>query len=568
MPRRLLASMYIIASLILGPGAVAQDAATLELTFDDEASLADASLAATGEAAKRMPKPKLIDGKLYLLESWWKSTATAAWAAPTETPVKTVDIAWTLLMNTGTEGAGFAWMDIATHGTDAASPPEFDAWEAPSIAAAFGVGFDASNPPNRDPFRGSGNIYDRPQHEISLHWDGMEIVKRTTETEFRDEAPHRARTLIEFVVGGANVSVWLDDELVFDRYFIARMTAFAGRPVFGARNSEQAGDVLLDDLRITCTDPITAPEPPLHITGIDRQLNDHSNPNTEAMVAFPDNTDAYGRIICTLRLDKPETRFDPWDRLANVYIDDDAGQRFELIRYITPYHKGHVWHVDVTDFRPLLTGTKRVHQSCSTQGEGWVVSVHFDFYPGESDRHAYRVVNLWSGSPTIGDPDAPPSDFYVTQTIDAEAYAVGAAVRTVVTGHGMHPNSNNAAEFMPIDRTLTVNDESFVNRLWKTDNYLNPCRPQGGTWKYDRAGWAPGDVTAPWIVDVSDILSASRTLRIGYELAEYINENRGQTWAPFHRTEAHLILYRAPAASTDSADAEEPDSTELTPPDS
>jgi hypothetical protein len=257
-----------------------------------------------------------------------------------------------------------------------------------------------------------------------------------------------------------------------------------------------------------------------------------------------------------LRLDKPETRFDPWDRTAHVWIFDEDGQRYELLRYITPYHRGHVWQVDVSDFRPLLQGERKLVQQCGTQGEGWVVTVSFDFYPGPAERYATDVVSLWSGAPEIGNPDKPVRDFYQPRSVAlgevaGDVRVTGAKVRLVVTGHGMSPNANNAAEFMPIGRTLRVNDESFRNVLWKTDNYLNPCRPQGGTWKYDRAGWAPGDVVRPWEVDVSHLLAGGGELEIAYTLDPYINENRGRTWAPSHVTEAQLILYRdGPSAAT------------------
>jgi len=269
-------------------------------------------------------------------------------------------------------------------------------------------------------------------------------------------------------------------------------------------------------------------------------------PRNEATVTFPDDTDSFARIICTLRLDQPETRFDPWDRTARVYAYADDGTPIELLRYITPYHRGHEWQVDVTDFRPLLRGPRRIEQVCHTQGEGWVVTVTFDFYPGPVDRLAYRVIPLWSGAPEIGNPDAPVENFYVPRILPVDEHAAFAKVYTVVTGHGMHPNTNNAAEFMPLGRTLTVNGESYRNVLWKADNYLNPCRPQGGTWKYDRAGWAPGDVVRPWSIDVSHLLDDQRQLRIEYTLDEYENEARGQTWGPTHETEAYLILYRKP----------------------
>jgi hypothetical protein len=522
--------------------------------FDTDEDLAAWTVSAEGEAAKRMPQPKIESGGLYLLESWWKSSAVAAGPAPTDALAGTVEASWTLTMNTGTEGAGFVWLDVAAHGADGAAIV-VEAWEAPDVPGCFGLGFDASDPPNRDPFRGSGNVYDRPQHEVSLHWDGIEIVKRMTPMDFRDEKPHAVRLRLAFLPGGAEVSLWIDDQAMFDRYFIASMTAYVGRPAFGARNTETAGDVLVDDLRIVCADPIEPPAPPLRIVAIDRQLNDNKHKRNEATVAFPEETDEFARIICTLRLDQPETRFDPWDRIAHVFVFDDekdgdaAGERFEILRYITPYHRGHAWKVDVTDFRPLLRGERRVRQVCGTQGEGWVVSVIFDFYPGATDRRATRVINLWSGSPEIGNPGKPVEAFYVPREVPLGDEIAFAKVRTVVTGHGMAPNTNNAGEFMPISRTLTVNGEAFTNRLWKDDNYLNPCRPQGGTWKYDRAGWAPGDVVRPWEVDATPLLGdgPDRVLRIEYALDPYVNENRGKTWAPSHVTEAQVILYERAA---------------------
>lgn len=543
--------LVFILSLSVTPVLVAQTArvASEHWAFDSDKDLQAWTLAANGDAAKRMPKPKIQDGKLYLLESWWKSSAAVAAGPTTKAFVGTVELSWKLVMNTGTEGAGFLWLDVAKHGEDA-SLPELEAWESPSLPRAFGVGFDASNPPNRDPFNGSGNTYDRPEHEVSLHWDGVEIVKKTTPSDFRDEKEHQVRLTMAFVTGGSEVTLSIDDVSVFEKYFIPSMTAYVGRPAFGARNAETAGDVLIDDLRITCRDAIEPSPLPVTVVAIDRRLNDAGHPKNEAMVQFPDDTDRFGRIICTLRLDKPETRFDPWDRLAHVFAVDEENEQVEILRYVTPYHRGHVWRVDVSDFRPLLKGPRKVVQECGTQGEGWVVTVSFDFYPGPTDRLAYKVVNLWSGGPEVGNPDKPVADFYVPRTVQADGEARFAKVRLVVTGHGMEPNSKNAAEFMPIGRTLRVNGESFYNMLWKTDNYLNPCRPQGGTWKYDRAGWAPGDVVRPWEVDVTQLLAAGRSLKIEYTLDPYVNENRGKTWAPSHRTEAQLILYRSASPST------------------
>ena len=99
-----------------------------------------------------------------------------------------------------------------------------------------------------------------------------------------------------------------------------------------------------------------------------------------------------------------------------------------------------------------------------------------------------------------------------------DGQADGLASRSVPCWAGRSPNANNTAEFMPIGRALRVNGASFYDVLWKTDNHLYPCRPQGGTWKYDRVGWAPGDLVRPWEVVVSHLLDGDQRLEIEYTL--------------------------------------------------
>jgi hypothetical protein len=113
-------------------------------------------------------------------------------------------------------------------------------------------------------------------------------------------------------------------------------------------------------------------------------------------------------------------------------------------------------------------------------------------------------------------------------------------VRAVVTGHGMTPNTNNAGEFMPAGRTVTVNGQAFGNLLWRADCYLNPCRPQGGTWKYDRAGWCPGALVRPWDIDLA---RSGEVLTLDYKPQPYTNENAGKGRAS-HLVEVQLIEYR------------------------
>ncbi len=544
--------LRILALVVVGCAvARAQDEAAkrasgtgYRLNFDsvNDASAIDAT--ASGESKEQGAAPRIEDERLHLLPSLRKSQNAVGLRAPSGSTVRIIELTWTLTMSTGSEGCGFAWLDVARFGEHGVAP-EVAEWEAPSLPGSFGIGFDASNPATSDAFQGSGNYYDRPQHEVSLHWDGAEVMKKRTEIEFRDAQRHAISLRFEFVTGGTEVTLRLDQEVVFERFFVPSMIAFKGRPAFGARNDETAGDVWIDDFSVACGEAVPAPEPPVQILAFDAALNDRGHPRNDAKVEFPKDDSRFGRIVCVLRLDKPESRFDPWDRVAHLYAFADDGERFELLRYVTPYHRGHEWKVDVSDFRPLLTGTRLLRQACVTQGAGWRVTVRFDFYPGPTDRRAYRVVNLWSGKPEIGNPDAPVEKFYQPRTVTLDPDTAFARVRLVVTGHGQEPNTGNAAEFLPLGRTLTVNGESFRNILWKTDNYLNPCRPQGGTWKFDRAGWAPGDVVRAWEVDVSHAIAA-KELKIEYSLDPYVNEARAKNNRPTHATEAQVVLYRKP----------------------
>jgi hypothetical protein len=445
-----------------------------------------------------------------------------------------------LIMEPGTEGASVLFLDVREHGASGGfERPE--QWEAPSVPHAFGVGFDASNPKNDDPFRGPGNIYGRPEHEVSLHWNGWELHKKTTQVDFKSGEPVPVELTIEFVTGGAEVDLALGGVQEYEDFFIPGMMPYAGRWAFGAENRENGGAVQIANLSQVVEYDAPEPEAPVKVVAFDQVLNNAGRHRNESTVQFPDDNERFGRIVMNLKLEDTPAGVDPWDRLAHIYLLD-GDERYEIQRYITPYGGGWQWSVDVTHFRPLLQGEKVMEQVCETYAEGWLVSVSFDFYPGDKQRQARQVVPLWQGRAIMGDPDRPVEEFYSPQTVPVPDWATDAEVITVVTGHGMSPNSNNAAEFMPITRWLTVNGERHENRLWKTDNYLNPCRPQGGTWKYDRAGWAPGDVVAPWRVPVGDLLDAEE-LKIEYELEPYVNENRGETWDPFHATESYVIFY-------------------------
>jgi len=453
-----------------------------------------------------------------------------------------VRASWSLSVTPGGNGMSFALLNTAEYGLDGAAPSGI-AWDEPKLKRSLAVAFDILDQPNNDPFRGDGNIYNRPQREIALFYDGREIARKLSPVEFRTGKPVPVTVEVRAVCGGCEVTVTVAGTRVYDRHLVANLEPYESRAAFGAQSGKYWTTLAIDDVRVDWGGRVRRRRPPTTVRAIDGVVLDAARGTHAETVRFPDNTDGFGRIICTLTLGEPPAGYDPWDRCASVYAYDEAGAKFEIVRFITPYRRGFTWLVDVTDYRPLLTGTRKVEASIGTYGPGWKVTVDFTFHPGRAERLARKIETLWVGRPEIGNPDKPVAEFYRPVTLTPDRKWRGAKLRIYVTGHGMSPNSRNAAEFMPITRWVTVNGKRFENRLWKTDCYLNPCRPQGGTWKYDRAGWAPGDVVPPWEVDLTPAVRSGRPIALTYELEPYLNENRGKTTPPTHWTEAQVVWY-------------------------
>jgi len=441
------------------------------------------------------------------------------------------------------------------------------AWDEPNTDHSIAIGFDVFDPqpteiePDENGramgwFDEFGNWYDRPQREISVHANGRERLNTLCPIEFRTGDWIDVTVQIRYMLGGAHVVVMLDGQSVIDDdlWDVKPMRMLA---TVGTENGTLADGIEIKDLAILRTTPLDNPMPdPVHVDVFKEALLTNAA-WLKSETDFGDLPDSVGRVIATMTLSEPEVGYDHWDKKGTIGIkvprSDGEPERFEVFRFITPFRRGWTWYMDVTDLLPLFKNQRTFDANIGTTMKGWNVSFSLDFYPGVPDRLPIGVVNLWNGNADIGDPDKPVADFYTPREIPVPEGTTHARVRATVTGHGMSPNSNNAGEFMPIWRTLTIYgtevdgervDQSARNNLWKTDVYLNPCRPQGGTWKFDRAGWGPGTKVEPWKVDTPDVFVFGDTLKIEYTLDPYINEGRGKTWAPHHWTDAVVVFYK------------------------
>lgn len=489
--------------------------------------------------------------------------------SPTDSVVESVWVSMRIKVPTpeamgDAKGFGLVLMD-----TDRGSLDEEFTWDEPNTEHSIAIGFDVHNPmPNKDAdetgrvmgwFDSDGNWYARPQREVSVHVDGRERINVLSDVEFRTGEWINVMVQVRHVLGGVHVMVLLDGQMVIDQdvWHVDPMRLHAMAGVEG--DAIEIKDLSI--AHVTLFDE-SMPEPVRVEVFTEEFLANAKRLKSE--VEFADIPESVGRVIATMTLSEPEVGFDHWDKKGTIGItvpssvDGEEGERFEVFRFITPFRRGWTWYMDVTDLMPLFEEQRTFDAHIGTYMKGWNVSFALDFYPGIADRTPIEVVNLWNGNADIGDPEKPMEEFYIPREIMVPDGTTHARVRATITGHGMFPNSKNAGEFMPIWRTLTISSkesegdvlegdyitQSVRDYLWKTDVYLNPCRPQGGTWKFDRSGWAPGSKVEPWIVDVQPEFVIGDTLTIEYELDEYINDGRGETWAPHHWTDAVVVFYK------------------------
>lgn len=486
----------------------------------------------------------VIDGEvIHLLNGDEREINSITLPAASVEPVSWLEVRCSVRFDAGGEGFGILVMSADVVGRDAPIQT-VDQWEEPSRLDAIGIGFDSRNPESADPFDANGNYYDRAQREMSVHVDGRELLNRLS-VDFATGQFLPIVIRIEYVVGGAELTAVVNGETVYDKQFLPGVKPIAPRVAMGARAGAK---VKLDvqGFEVKVGPPIGVPaDPPTRVVLFARsEIGQSSTREATALASFAELPSDIGRVIATIKLENPSTGMDQWDRRGALYLMAPDRQQYEIVRFMTPFMREWEWQVDVTDFLPLFVDQQRFGLYIDTWHGGYLASVTLDFYPGPIARKPIAVVNLWKGDPIIGDPRMPVSDFFDDKTVLVPSRATSAKVRIVATGHGQLPNTKGAGEFLQLERELSVNDQKFSNLLWTTDNYLNPCRPQKGTWKYDRAGWGPGRIVHPWCVDISPIVARSRELSLKYRIVDdYLNVNTGKGAPPTHWIDSQVIFY-------------------------
>ena len=280
------------------------------------------------------------------------------------------------------------------------------------------------------------------------------------------------------------------------------------------------------------TDTTVAPfdETPIYFT------SDDDRRVVDAPASFP-STGTYERITLHLSLECPPGGCDPWARLASlglVTAKDPAGDTvIELLRFITPYHVGASWDLDVTDLRPLLAGEVTLRAFIDTRvgpgspyGDGWRLDATFEMKGGVPARIPVAAIPVWSPRRVVyGDPARPIAGAAPPVDIPLPAGASSYALRAFITGHGQG-NAGNCAEFCEKEHTLTVGAVPHAERIWRDDCATTAAPGQQGTYQYPRAGWCPGADVRPWTIDITADVAGTGVATVAYDVAVYENTCR------------------------------------------
>jgi hypothetical protein len=357
------------------------------------------------------------------------------------------------------------------------------------------------------------------------------------------------------------VTVIIAGETVYDRFFVAGMMPYEARLAIGAGTRDNAATEFdVKDIEFTKSRSAAPQRGPAHFAIFNHVTLNNAASVSEKEISLPPAVFAYGRVILTLEINDAGPKWGRWDRSGFLSVVGANGEKYDILPFITSFRTPGRWAVDVTRFRPLLAGTVKFALEVGTGfdgDKGFMLSASLDFYHGMPELEPYRVIPLWNGKVQYGSADNHFRDFFIPQSVRIDAETQAARLFITTSGHspvGEFTPSKRTVIFIPDKEAASSAEYRFENVLWKSDNYLNPNRPQFGTWKFSRAGWAPGDIVHPWRIDLTPYIIPGRTMELRYEPEPYdfssIPEDKRPTPDEINRAiqlvRAYLILYRSP----------------------
>ena len=249
-------------------------------------------------------------------------------------------------------------------------------------------------------------------------------------------------------------------------------------------------------------------------------------------IAFPSAEDLqqYDRLLIDVDMrcpDRGEVEFNncgAWDYIANVFVDDGAGNFTEISRMITSYHRETHWIVDASQMLPLLKGGKQnVRWSWAPKWNVQPTETWFSFRLGKTGAKERPTVAsyLFSGGDFNSNYNVGRKPIDVSIPADAKKVELYA----IITGHGGDTTAHNCAEFCNTQHEFTVNGAVYTKEYPQASTQTGCATAmvaeqgtpnQWGTWWYGRGGWCPGQPVVPFVVDVTKDVEPGGTATVSY----------------------------------------------------
>ncbi|MCA9690444.1 MAG: hypothetical protein KC636_12605 [Myxococcales bacterium] len=311
----------------------------------------------------------------------------------------------------------------------------------------------------------------------------------------------------------------------------------AGPTEFGTDGASSTGTSDGDDTSATSDALVPGDDVVFTIVkGAHLQRGEEDDREVEVTLNLPGASLDYASIELALALACPGgTACDKLSRRGALSVVVDPGAPaapvVELVRFFTPYGVPGAWSVDLTDLRPLLRGPTLLRLRIDTEaylggpdGDGWLVDAALVFTGGTPAARVLEVTPLWNEELDYG--DAPPPAWQAEPIeLSAVPGASRYALRALVTGHG-RGNSEDCAERCAKEHALGVDGVAELRVIWRDDCATTAIPDQLGPWTDPRAGFCPGAIVEPWIVELVGGLEAGS---YAYDVEPY--ENTCWSWS-------------------------------------
>jgi hypothetical protein len=242
-----------------------------------------------------------------------------------------------------------------------------------------------------------------------------------------------------------------------------------------------------------------------------------------------------------------------WDYIAGLSVyplpgKGEPGQRLEIARAITSYHRETHWVIDATPLMAELAGGQprvlRWEWAPEWNKQPTATHLSLRFSNRGKGLRPKSVQLLWTGGGFAPGYDS----LHLDQTVSIAPTAKKVELWTLITGHGS-ADGTQCAEFCNHQHRFSIGAQSWQKDhpaaqlqqgcVGETANGMTPN--QGGTWWFGRGGWCPGQQVDPWSVDITAAAPAGSTQTIRYQ-GLYQNQTPPDGNGNIHAT-IYLVTY-------------------------